>query len=63
MNPKYKLALKLAASVAPVILALIAGYVYDVRPIVHDVCEVLLPFGSLNPSVISHEPGDAGVLR
>ena len=44
---KYKLALKVATTAAPILLALLAGYVYDLRPIVHDVCESLLPFGSM----------------
>lgn len=47
MGPKYKLALRIGTASAPFVLALIAGYVYDVRPIVHDVCEALLPFGSV----------------
>lgn len=61
MPNKLKLALKLGATVSPIVLALLANYLYDVRPIVHDVCEALLPFGSLNPPVvISPEPKDAG---
>jgi hypothetical protein len=67
MNPKYKLALKVAASVAPVILALVASYAYDIRPIVRDVCEVLLPFGSVmhvEPSAAGGGAGgDAGAAR
>lgn len=61
MPNKLKLALKIGGTISPIVLALLANYLYDVRPLVHDVCEVLLPFGSLAPPlVISPEPRDAG---
>jgi hypothetical protein len=61
MPNKLKLALKVGATISPIVLALAANYFYDIRPLVHDVCEALLPFGSLNPPVvISPESKDAG---
>ena len=46
-SSKVQLAVRLATAAAPIVLGLLAGYVYDIRPMVHDVCEALLPFGSM----------------
>lgn len=56
---KLALALKVSTALAPIVLALLAGYVYDIRPFVHDVCEALLPFGTVTPTIPLPE-ADAG---
>lgn len=51
-SSKYQLAFRVGTAAAPIILGLLAGYVYDIRPMVHDVCEALLPFGTMaHPSI------------
>lgn len=47
---KRALLIKTATVLSPVIFALAASYVYDLRPIVHDFCEAMLPFGEVLPS-------------
>lgn len=52
--------IKLIGAAAPIVLGIL-GYLYtDVTPVVRDVCGALLPFGSVQPVLISAEPKDAG---
>lgn len=60
---KLALALRVSTAAAPIVLAILAGYVYDIRPFVHDMCEALLPFGSLTQPSIPLPEADAGAAR
>lgn len=68
MNKTYATVFKVAMVLAPVVMGLL-GYAYgDVTPVVYDVCQSLLPNGSINRIGVSVKEvdineADAGAPR
>ncbi len=57
MSDRYKMVLKTGLVVVPVVMAILSGIYGDIQPMARDLCEKMLPEGSLVPRFVLPDAG------